>query len=300
MFSSFALAQSPDCSSASAMCSGQGGPYNNTHSGTPGGNQTGYGPIAGCGGSNSHGNNGSLGSTPRPAWFTFQIGQSGPIQLNLQQFDNVGLGIDVDFALWGPFSNNNLSAICSNLSGFSSTSSHPSSNYTGPCNLVDASFSGTFNETINIPNAIAGETYVLLVTNYSTAPVQGTFTINQINTTPTSGSISCEVVCGIDLGPDRIICGTTTSVTLTATFNQAPTTSGTPVYSWFLNGVFQYTTATNTTNVNQSGTWTVEVVRPGCSDLATDDIEVNFGSIPPFNPIPPIVATPGECIQLST
>ena len=30
---SFAFAQSPDCSTASAMCSGQGGPYNNTHPG---------------------------------------------------------------------------------------------------------------------------------------------------------------------------------------------------------------------------------------------------------------------------
>lgn len=78
---SLTFAQSPDCSTASAMCSGQGGPYNNTHPGTPGGNQTGYGPITGCGGSGSHGNNGSLGSTPRPAWFTYQIGQSGPIEL---------------------------------------------------------------------------------------------------------------------------------------------------------------------------------------------------------------------------
>ena len=40
---SLTFAQSPDCSTASAMCSGQGGPYNNTHPGTPGGNQTGYG-----------------------------------------------------------------------------------------------------------------------------------------------------------------------------------------------------------------------------------------------------------------
>ena len=136
---SMTFAQSPDCSSASAMCSGQGGPYINTHPGTPGGNQTGYGPITGCGGSNSHGNNGSLGSTPRPAWFTIQVGQSGPINLNLQQFNNSGTGIDVDFALWGPFPNNNLANICNSLSGF------PGTTYTGPCNLVHASFSGTFN-----------------------------------------------------------------------------------------------------------------------------------------------------------
>ena len=290
---SFAFAQSPDCSTASAMCSGQGGPYNNTHPGTPGGNQTGYGPISACGGSGSHGNNGSLGSTPRPAWFTFQIGQSGPIDLNLQQFNLSGSGIDVDFALWGPFATNNLANICSSLSGFSSTSSHPSSTYTGPCNLVDASFSGTFNETIHFPNAVAGEVYVLLVTNYSTQ--QGTYTINQINVTPTSGTISCDVVCGVNLGPDRILCGAATNVTLTANFLQAPTQSGSPIYSWFLGGVLQYTTTTNTTVVNQNGTWSVSVTRPGCSDIATDDIEVQFGVSTPFNAVGPISSPAGQC-----
>ena len=185
---SFAFAQSPDCSTASAMCSGQGGPYNNTHPGTPGGNQTGYGSITACGGSGSHGNNGSLGSTPRPAWFTFQIGQSGPIDLNLQQFNMSGTGIDVDFALWGPFSTSNLSTICTSLSGFSAqtnpANNHPSVGYTGPCNLVDASYSPTFNETVHFPNAIAGQVYLLLVTNFSSQ--QGTYTINQVNITPTS------------------------------------------------------------------------------------------------------------------
>src|SRR5574343_2023615 len=130
---SFAFAQSPDCSTASAMCSGQGGPYNNTHPGTTGGNQTGYGSITACGGSGSHGNNGSLGSTPRPAWFTFQIGQSGPIDLNLQQFNMSGTGIDVDFALWGPFNTSDLSTICTSLSGFSAqtnpANNHPSVSY---------------------------------------------------------------------------------------------------------------------------------------------------------------------------
>lgn len=290
---SLAFAQSPDCSTASAMCSGQGGPYNNTYPGTPGGNQTGYGSISACGGSGSHGNNGSLGSTPRPAWFTFQIGQSGPIDLNLQQFNLSGSGIDVDFALWGPFATNNLANICSSLSGFSSTSSHPSSTYTGPCNLVDASFSATFNETIHFPNAVAGEVYVLLVTNYSTQ--QGTYTINQINVTPTSGTISCDVVCGVNLGPDRILCGAATDVTLTANFLQAPTQSGSPIYSWFLGGVLQYTTTTNTTVVNQNGTWSVSVTRPGCSDIATDDIEVQFGVSTPFNDVGPISSPAGQC-----
>jgi len=287
--------QSPTCATASAMCTGQGGPYNNTYPGTPGGNQTGYGPIIGCGGSGSLGNNGSLGSTPRPAWFYYTVGQTGPIVLNLQQFSAAGAGIDVDFALWGPFPNNNLANICNSLSGF------PGTTYTGPCNLVDASYSTTYNETIHIPNAQVGQIYLLLVTNYSTNPTQGTYTINQTNTTvPGAGQISCNVVCGIDLGPDRLFCDSSvTSLTLRANFNQAPTSTGSPIYSWYLyNGtsfVFQSTTTTNTLPVTQEGVWKVSVQRPGCTDLAEDQIEIKFDAPPVLNTASNLLAPVGAC-----
>lgn len=285
--------QSTTCATASAMCSGQGGPYNNTNTGTTGGNQTGYGPITGCGGSGSLGNNGSLGSTPRPAWFYYTIGRTGPINLNLQQFNASNTGIDVDFALWGPFPNNNLGNICNSLSGF------PGSTYTGPCNLVDASYSSTFNETIHIPNAQVGQIYLLLVTNFSGQP--GTYTINQSNATaPGAGQISCDVVCGIDLGPDRFFCdASVTSLNLVANFNQAPTAVGSPVYSWYLyNGttyVLQTTTTVNNLTVTQDGLWKVSVLRPGCSDLAEDDIEISFDAPPVLNNATNLDAPVGVC-----
>jgi gliding motility-associated-like protein len=285
--------QSTTCETASAMCSGQGGPYNNTNTGTAGGNQPGYGPITGCGGSGSLGNNGSLGSTPRPAWFYYTIGRTGPINLNLQQFNASNNGIDVDFALWGPFPNNNLGNICNSLSGF------PGSTYTGPCNLVDASYSPTFNETIHIPNAQVGQIYLLLVTNFSGQP--GTYTINQSNaTTPGAGQISCDVVCGIDLGPDRLFCdASVTSLNLVANFNQAPTAVGSPVYSWYLyNGttyVLQTTTSVNNLTVTQDGLWKVSVLRPGCSDLAEDDIEIRFDAPPVLNSATNLYAPVGVC-----
>ena len=93
LFSLIGSSQSPTCDTASAMCSGQGGPYVNT----TGVSSTGSVPAA-CG-SNTHGNSGHLGTTPNPAWFSLQIGQSGPIVLNLQQFSNSGTQIDVDFAI---------------------------------------------------------------------------------------------------------------------------------------------------------------------------------------------------------
>ena len=286
-------AQSTTCETASAMCSGQGGPYNNTNTGTAGGNQTGYGPITGCGGSGSHGNNGSLGSTPRPAWFYYTIGRTGPINLNLQQFNASNSGIDVDFALWGPFPNNNLGNICNSLSGF------PGSTYTGPCNLVDASYSPTFNETIHIPNAQVGQVYLLLVTNFSGQA--GTYTINQTNAnTPGAGQISCDIVCGVDLGPDRLFCdATVSSLNLVANFNQAPTAAGNPDYSWYLyNGtdyVLQTTTTVNNLTVTQEGLWKVSVIRPGCSDVAEDDIEIRFDAPPVLNNPENLNAPTGAC-----
>jgi gliding motility-associated-like protein len=285
--------QSTTCETASAMCSGQGGPYNNTNTGTTGGNQTGYGPITGCGGSGSHGNNGSLGSTPRPAWFYYTIGRTGPINLNLQQFNASNTGIDVDFALWGPFPDNNLGNICNSLSGF------PGSTYTGPCNLVDASYSSTFNETIHIPNAQVGQIYLLLVTNFSGQP--GTYTINQTNATaPGAGQISCDIVCGVDLGPDRLFCdANVNSLNLVANFNQAPTAVGSPVYSWYLyNGttyVLQTTTSVNNLTVTQDGLWKVSVLRPGCSDIAEDDIEIRFDAPPVLNNPSNLDAPVGVC-----
>ena len=284
--------QSPTCATASAMCTGQGGPYNNTSNTTPGGNQDGYGNIVGCGG------NGNLASTPRPAWFYYTIGQTGPILLNLQQFNAANQGIDVDFALWGPFPNNNLTNICNGLSGID-IDGNPLNNYNGPCNLVDSSYSPTFNETISIPNAQVGQVYMLLVTNFSGQA--GTYTINQTNTTvPGAGQISCNVVCGIDLGPDRLFCDSeVTSLTLRANFNQAPTATGNPIYSWYLyNGtsfVFQTTTTTYELPITQEGVWKVSVVRPGCSDLAEDQIEIKFDAPPVLNTPTNLAAPVGAC-----
>ena len=300
LFLSFNLtyAQSPTCATASAMCTGQGGPYNNTNTGTVGGNQTGYGPITGCGGSGSLGNNGSLFSTPRPAWFYYTIGQTGPIILNLQQFNAANQGIDVDFALWGPFQNNNLANICNSLSGID-IDGIPSNNYTGPCNLIDASYSSTANENIHIPNAQVGEVYMLLVTNFSGQA--GTYTINQTNAAlPGAGQISCNVVCGVTLGPDQLFCSSTiTQYTLRANFNQAPTSAGSPTYSWyFYNGtsyVLQTTTTVNNYTTSQEGFWKVRVTRPGCSDIAEDDIELRFDAPPNPNTPNNLLAPVGAC-----
>src|SRR5574343_469160 len=250
--------QSPTCAGASAICSGSVAPFPNT---------TGVASI---------GSPGCLGSAPNPAWFYFQVGLSGNLEFTLNQGDNAPLynNQDVDFILCGPFNAPN----CTDLFDFNAGATVN--------NIVDCSFSGAAIETVSVPGAVAGQIYMLLVTNYSDDP--GFIEMNQTNLgNAGAGNTDCDIVCGVDLGPDQLYCSTTiTTHLLTATFNQAPTAAGTPTYSWFLGGVLQGTTTTNTYLVNQSGTWSVEVVRPGCSDTATDSVEIRFDSPPVLNSPP--------------
>jgi gliding motility-associated-like protein len=259
--------QSPTCQGASAICSGGVAPFPNT-TGVP-----------------SFGGPGCLGSTPNPAWFFFQIGQSGNLEFLLTQGNNAPNynNQDVDFIVWGPFSSPN----CVDLFDYNPEAT--------VYNIIDCSYSPDPTEQIVVPNAITGQYYMLLVTNFSNN--SGFIQMSQTNLNqPGAGTTNCNIVCGVNLGPDRLICDSaTTSVTLVATYNQAPTLPGTPTYYWYLEGVLQTTTTTNSLVVSQNGTWSVEVTRPGCSDLATDEIEVNIISSIPFNPIPAIQGPSGDC-----
>ncbi len=115
---------------------------------------------------------GCLVTQPNPHWFIMQPIQSGDLQLSISSNN--------DYIAWGPF--NSLSNVCSQL-----TSSA----------IIGCSYSPGI-EVINISNALAGNYYVLLITNYSN--VQGSATIVQSNANqPGAGSLSCNILsCSID------------------------------------------------------------------------------------------------------
>ncbi len=92
-----------------------------------------------------------LFTTPNPMWMYLNVSTSGPIDIQLQQFNNSGVGIDVDFALYGPYTS--PAAGCSVINGSTST--------------VDCSYSASYIEYVNIGSAVAGEYYILLITNYA-------------------------------------------------------------------------------------------------------------------------------------
>merc|ERR1712032_913263 len=90
---------------------------------------------------------GCMRSQPNPSWFYFEIETGGDLILDLKANE------DIDYVVWGPY-DSVVDAIALCNGGIEESS------------LVDCGFTSTNEEVINITNAIAGQTYILLVTNY--------------------------------------------------------------------------------------------------------------------------------------
>jgi hypothetical protein len=106
--------------------------------------------------------------------------------------------LDVDFILWGPFTS--LAAGCSGLS---------------TTNIVDCSYSISNTEVADIPNGLAGQFYILLITNFSNQP--GTITFGQSGGT---GTTNCAIVCSVTATNTGPVCsGSTFNLNATAVAN---------------------------------------------------------------------------------
>jgi gliding motility-associated-like protein len=119
---------------------------------------------------------GCLGSSPNPAYYTINVAASGPINLLLTQSTTQGgtPNLDVDYAAWGPFTNQ--AAACAAIG-------NPPTLAPGigvPVTLqTGCSFSAAPTENLNIANAVAGQVYVILITNFSNQP--GFISLTQTN-----------------------------------------------------------------------------------------------------------------------
>lgn len=163
-----------------------------------------------------------LGSTPNPSWVNFTVSTNGSIHLQLTQVNNNGNPIDVDFALYGPYTS--VSAGCAVIGPGTST--------------VDCSFSASATEYVDISNAQAGQVYILLITNYNGSA--GTITLQQSPNTPSSGSIGCQAPFSATTSQTPATCGQPTG---TATGNPV---GGFPPFSYSWNDPGGQTTQTAT------------------------------------------------------
>ena len=144
-----------NCATAQPFCAG--GTSGVTFPATVNGPAAQSGPNYGC-----------LGSQPNPAWYYLQVSSSGNIDLYIAGTGNQ----DVDFICWGPFTN--LATACNSLTAG---------------NTIDCSYSSSPTETCNIVGAVAGQYYMILITNF--ANVAQNIVFNQIGGT---GSTNCGLL----------------------------------------------------------------------------------------------------------
>lgn len=90
-----------------------------------------------------------------PAWFHMLISTPGTLEITMYNDNNV----DIDFVCWGPFDDPHA----------------PCDNELTCDKLIDCGSTTATTEICNIPNAVSGKYYILLITNYLNVPCNITF-----------------------------------------------------------------------------------------------------------------------------
>ncbi|WP_317899641.1 T9SS type B sorting domain-containing protein [Aurantibacillus circumpalustris] len=209
------FSQNSACATASPFCTGQTMNFPAT-TGVP---NSQVGPNYGC-----------LGSQPNPAWYFMQMANTGSMSISM------AAASDIDFICWGPFSS--LSGACNSLTSG---------------NIQSCSYSGSPTETCTIANAIAGQFYLLLITNFSNQVQNITFNQNNAGTSG-AATTNCGFVCVVSGTTSGIVCsGQSVTVSL------GPNTStSVNTYTWVGPNSFSSTSSSNIfNNVQNSATYTV-------------------------------------------
>jgi gliding motility-associated-like protein len=176
---------------------------------------------------------GCLYTTPNPAWYWMQIGNSGNIDIHMSS------GGDVDFICWGPFAS--LSAACA-----TSLMTNPG---------VDCSYSTAAQEDCNITGAVAGQVYVLLITNY--ANIETNISFNQTGGT---GSTNCGIMTPPAIG-DTVCVGETAVISVSVPVAGATYTWEGP-NDFFQSGPSSSISIPNATSIN-AGEYSLSIAYNG-------------------------------------
>jgi len=154
-------------------------------------------------------NNTCLDTAPNPAWYYLSVAIPGRLELEISQTTGAGgtgAGLDVDFAIWGPFPNQ--SSACANFTLGDCIDDHDCSG-----NVIDCSYKIDPIEYAVIPNALIGEIYMVLITNYDGDA--GFISMTQTNAgLPGAGATDCSIVCPVGLGTNPT-CGITNNGKIT-------------------------------------------------------------------------------------
>ena len=204
-------------------------------------------------------------TTHHSFWYYMRIGVAGNITIKIEA------NFDVDFALWGPFSNQTdpcptaagqagmLTATCSSCpNNTSSSANYPYGN------LHDCSFDARHYEYAHIVNGQVGQYYILLITNWSGS--SGNITFQKY---AGDGETDCGIMPPLVNNDGPYCVGQT--IHLTANGQSGAT------YSWTGPAGFssnqQNPTRPNCT-MNMAGTYTCTISLGGQTNSATTDVVI--------------------------
>jgi PKD repeat protein len=136
-------------------------------------------------------NYGCCHSTPNPVWYYMKIDAPGNITIKMVGKTANNQSLDIDFALWGPFSDPyapctaQLTANCGNNCPNNTTNP----NFYPSGNLHDCSYSPAGIEHCHITNGQTGQYFILLITNYDNQ--RGNITFEK---TAGNGTTDCSIL----------------------------------------------------------------------------------------------------------
>ena len=269
---------SADCSTAIPICGNV----------SSGGNVNGGGfdDFNGATGSGCLGTGGGGATTveSNSAWYTFTFQAAGQFGFNIDPNVNTE---DWDFAVYGPFST--TTGNCGNSLGAPIRCNYSGSTinqaFTGVgINPVTNTQTGTYDAWMNV---LPGQTYMLLVNNFSAT--NNGFTLNFTGSifTANPNALDCSTACALSIGTDVDVCPGTTTI-LAANISNATSYVWSSTAAGFVNpGNVQSIT------VSVPGTYTVVVNKPGCNPNATASATVTI-------PAAPATGTPNNLTQCIT
>lgn len=145
------------CSQANSLCNSLGAVFQNTTN------------------MSSTGTYGCLNTSPNQTWFYLPVSQAGTINLLIQQSTSPTISsanLDADYVVFGPFSNPVT----------------PCNGQLTPNFIVSCSYSASATENVVINNAVPGQYYLLMVTNFSNQ--SGYIKISEV--AGSTGAIDCS------------------------------------------------------------------------------------------------------------
>ncbi|MDY0076458.1 MAG: PKD domain-containing protein [Bacteroidales bacterium] len=130
------------------------------------------------------------GERKNPVWYHMRILQAGDITIEMVGTKTNGSTLDIDFALWGPFSDPVVpcpSGLTANCTTCPNNTTDP--NFYPSGNLHDCSYSIYSVENAHITNGQVGQYYILLILNFGNAA--GTITFQK---TAGTGETDCSIM----------------------------------------------------------------------------------------------------------